>query len=54
MAPSTSWRDVYSNDAVAGGVETANFTPTTARYVRLHCIQRDTQYGLSLWEFQVH
>ncbi|HET6299144.1 MAG TPA: discoidin domain-containing protein [Kribbella sp.] len=50
----TSWRDVYSNNAGAGGVETANFTPTTARYVRLNCLQRATQYGFSLWEFQIH
>jgi hypothetical protein len=29
-------------------------TPTTARYARLRCIQRGTQYGFSLWEFQIH
>jgi polygalacturonase len=49
-----TWRDVYSDTNGAGGVETATFAPTTTRYVRLHCIQRATQYGFSLWEFQIH
>jgi hypothetical protein len=50
----STWRDVYANDDGAGGVETADFTPTTARYIRLQCLTRATQYGFSLWEFQVH
>ncbi|WP_344219238.1 discoidin domain-containing protein [Kribbella sancticallisti] len=50
----TSWRDVRSTTAGAGGVETVDFAPTTTRYVRMPGIQRATQYGYSLWEFQVH
>jgi hypothetical protein len=50
----STWRDVYFNAAGTGGVETADFAPTTTRYVRLHCIQRATQYGFSLREFQIH
>jgi hypothetical protein len=50
----SAWRDVYSNAAGTGGVETVGFAPTTTRYVRLRGIQRATQYGYSLWEFQIH
>jgi hypothetical protein len=50
----SAWRDVYSNAAGTGGVETVDFAPTTTRYVRLRGIQRATQYGYSLWEFQIH
>ena len=49
-----TWRDVHTEAAGTGGVETVDFTPTTTRYVRLRGIQRATQYGYSLWEFQVH
>lgn len=50
----TTWRDVYSTTNGSGGIEAIDFTPTTTRFVRLRGIQRGTQYGYSLWEFQVH
>jgi hypothetical protein len=49
-----TWRDVYSTTTGAGGAESVDFTPSTARYVRLRGLVRGTQYGYSLWEFQVH
>lgn len=50
----TTWRTVWSTDAGKGGVETATFEPTTARYVRLHGVSRATHYGYSLWEVGVY
>lgn len=50
----STWREVYSTSTGVGGAEAIEFAPTTTRYVRLRGIQRGTQYGYSLWEFQVH
>ncbi|HEY9251347.1 MAG TPA: discoidin domain-containing protein [Nocardioides sp.] len=50
----TTWRTVWSTDAGKGGVETATFEPTTARYVRIHGVSRATRYGYSLWEVGVY
>ncbi|ADB33990.1 coagulation factor 5/8 type domain protein [Kribbella flavida DSM 17836] len=49
-----TWREVHSTNNGTGGVEAVDFSPATTRYVRLRGIQRATQYGYSLWEFQVH
>ncbi|WP_371477132.1 discoidin domain-containing protein [Kitasatospora sp. NBC_00315] len=49
----TTWTTAYSTTTGAGGTETVNLT-ATARYVRLYGTQRATQYGYSLWEFQVY
>jgi hypothetical protein len=43
---------VARNDAGKGGVETLNVN-ASARYVRVHGIQRATGYGYSLWEVDV-
>src|SRR6185369_14746041 len=53
-APSLSgpWTVAVRNDAGHGGVETLNVN-TSARFVRLHGIQRSTGYGYSLWEMDV-
>jgi hypothetical protein len=53
-APSLSgpWTVVASNNAGHGGVETLNVA-ASARYLRLHGIQRATGYGYSLWELDV-
>jgi len=47
-----TWNTIYSTTTGAGGTETLNFTGT-GRYIRLYGTQRATQYGYSLWEFQV-
>jgi F5/8 type C domain-containing protein len=49
----TSWTDVYSTTSSTGGVQTLNLSGT-GRYVRMYGTQRATQYGYSLWEFQVY
>ena len=49
-----SWTTVYSNYNGTGGTETITFNPVNARYVKLYCIKRATQYGFSLYEFEVY
>jgi hypothetical protein len=46
------WTQVARNDAGHGGVETLA-VGVSARFVRLHGIQRATQYGYSIWELDV-
>jgi hypothetical protein len=48
-----NWTSIYATTAGPGGTETLNVTGT-GRYIRLSGTQRATQYGYSLWEFQVH
>ncbi len=50
----TSWTTAWSTTTGAGGVVTATFTPRTARYVRMYGTERSTQWGYSLWEFEVY
>ncbi|MFF1839642.1 discoidin domain-containing protein [Streptomyces sp. NPDC058231] len=47
-----TWSTAYSTTTGPGGTETLNVSGT-ARYVRLTGTTRATQYGYSLWEFQV-
>jgi beta-glucosidase len=48
----TTWTDIYSTNAGTGGVQTLQVSGS-GRYVRMYGTQRATQYGYSLWEFQV-
>ncbi len=47
------WQNVYSTHSGKGGIETIRFQPVEARWVRMDGIARGTQFGYSLWEFQV-
>ncbi|MCR5255364.1 MAG: discoidin domain-containing protein [Acetatifactor sp.] len=49
-----SWTTVYSNYNSSGGTQTINFTPVNARYVKLYCIHRATQWGFSVYEFEIY
>jgi hypothetical protein len=49
----TNWTTVYSETTGVGGIENISFNAVTARYVRMYGTVRTTQYGYSLWEFQV-
>jgi hypothetical protein len=51
-ADGTTWTPIYSTTAGAGGAQDLAVTGT-GRYVRLTATERATQYGVSLWEFQV-
>jgi F5/8 type C domain len=49
----TSWTSIYSTTTGTGGTQTLNVTGT-GRYVRMYGTARGTQYGYSLYEFQVY
>lgn len=50
----SSWKTAYSTSAGAGGTETLSFPTVSGRYIRLVGQQRATQYGYSVYEFQVY
>ena len=47
------WQNVYSTEDGKGGIETVQFKPVNARWLRFYGTARGTQWGYSLWEFQV-
>ncbi|MFD7219844.1 MULTISPECIES: discoidin domain-containing protein, partial [unclassified Streptomyces] len=51
-ANGTNWTTAYSTTTGPGGTETLNVSGN-ARYVRVYGTARATQWGYSLWEFQV-
>ncbi|PYC76375.1 coagulation factor 5/8 type domain-containing protein [Streptomyces tateyamensis] len=48
-----NWTSVYTTSTGTGGVQNLAVTGT-GRYVRMYGTARATQYGYSLWEFQVY
>ncbi|KJK54107.1 F5/8 type C domain protein [Streptomyces sp. NRRL F-4428] len=50
----TTWQSAWSTTTGDGGLDTALFTGTTARYVRVHGVQRGTKWGYSLYEVGVY
>ena len=48
-----NWREVYATDKSEGGEEDVTFAPVTARYVRMFGVQRSTEFGFSLYDFEV-
>ena len=48
----TNWTSIYSTTTGTGGTQTLNVTGS-GRYIRLYATARATQYGDSVWEFQV-
>jgi beta-galactosidase len=53
-ATNPTWNVAYTNNAGTGGTETLNFPTVQARYIRMYGTQRATQYGYSIYEFQVY
>ncbi|MFC5529095.1 discoidin domain-containing protein [Cohnella yongneupensis] len=49
----TNWTDAYSTTTGDGGIDQLSLN-ASGRYVRMLGIQRGTQYGYSLWEFEVY
>lgn len=49
----TAWKSVWSTTAGDGGLDTARFAGTPARYVRIKGLERGTQWGYSLQEVGV-
>jgi hypothetical protein len=48
----STWTTIYSTTTGTGGDQTLNITGS-GRYIRMNGTARATQYGYSLWEFQV-
>ena len=48
------WTDVYTVARGHGGTERVVFEPVEARYVRMYATLRATEWGVSLWEFEVY
>jgi hypothetical protein len=48
----SAWTTIFSTTTGAGGTETLSVSGS-GRYIRMFGTQRNTQYGYSLWEFQV-
>ena len=51
-ADGTSWTTIHTTVNGTGGVQTLTVSGS-GRYVKLNTTRRATQYGVSLWEFQV-
>ncbi|MFI0896267.1 discoidin domain-containing protein [Streptomyces sp. NPDC020983] len=52
-ADGTNWTGIYTTTTATGGIQ--NLTVNgSGRYVRIYTTARATQYGVSLWEFQVY
>ena len=49
-----NWKDIYSTNDSKGGMETISFTPLKTRYVKMLGIKRATQWGYSLFEFEIY
>ena len=52
-ADASTWSTVYTTTTGTGGTQTLPLS-ASARYVRLNLTARATQWGYSLWEFQVY
>jgi len=51
-ADGSTWTTINTTTNGTGGVQTLNVSGS-GRYVRLNTTRRATQYGASVWEFQV-
>jgi len=50
----STWTTRFSTTTADGGTDTITFAAAPARYVRMAGTQRATQYGYSLFEFEVY
>jgi hypothetical protein len=49
----SAWHTVYSTDNSRGGIENLRFAPVKARFVRIYCTKRASQWGDSLFSLGV-
>src|SRR5215472_3581252 len=49
----STWTSIFSTTTGTGGTQTLNLSGS-GRYIRMYGTARGTQYGYSLWEFQVY
>jgi hexosaminidase len=50
----TTWTTIYVTTTGDGGVDNLTGLNANARYIRMFGTVRATQYGYSLWEFEVY
>lgn len=48
------WRTVYSNRTGEGGTDVIKLSPLSVRYVKMSGISRATEFGYSLYEFEIY
>ena len=48
-----NWKSVYATENGSGSRDMIKFSPVTTRWVRMYGTKRATQYGYSIWEFNV-
>ncbi|MGZ5543428.1 MAG: discoidin domain-containing protein [Limisphaerales bacterium] len=48
-----NWRSVFHTDNGSGGDEDIHFQPVQTQWVRFYGTKRGTEFGYSLWEFEV-
>ncbi len=48
------WTTVFSTSSGDGAVDDISFTPTYARYIKIFCTTRATEWGNSIWEVQIN
>lgn len=49
-----TWTTVYATANGDGGIDEFSFPPANARYVKMLGLERATNYGYSLWDFDVY
>lgn len=50
----TTWTDVYATTTGNGGSDEIFLAPIEARYVRVYCARRGTDYAFSIYELEVY
>ena len=50
----SAWQKVLDVPKAKGGTESVSWAPVKARFVRLTGLSRNTPYGISLFEFELH
>ena len=50
----SGYKDAFENDTSLGGTEDTTFARVSGRYVRMQGIKRATDYGYSMFEFEVY
>lgn len=49
-----TWTSVYTETDGDGGDDEIHFPLTTTRHIRMHGLTRGTEWGYSLWEFEIY
>ena len=48
------WTPVYEQESSDGRIDEIELKAVPARYVKFHGIKRATEWGFSMWEFEVY